>query len=438
MSVCMHGSKTKMLDTENNVCYNNEKYAFERKSQMNSSTYVNKTNKIAKILFVVALIIFAVADGYMVWNQCSPDGDGTYISDVDTHIVKAIQPHVYSFLSVIFRETYYLFGENMYVLAVLCTLLMVISNVTSVLILHHMYKKIYNIKSGWKSGFLSLASVFVVAFFSHYIGESGAYSAAYANVWHNPTLLLMRPFMLCVIFATSMAFKNAEDGKPMGKYLVLSAVASLFCMWVKPSFFAAFLPALCVYLLIELIRTKGKSFMFSLKLGLSYLGTIPVLIYQYIVLYVYAPEKTEEVSSVYFKTNWTMEEILHGVYDELFSAWFIILGIILLLVFQKTNKKLLTFTGLYWVVSDIFYYFVKESGSRAMHGNFEWSKLIFLYVMMAFVAGEVFLKPAENDIPKKWKAIAGAVYAGHFITGLIYFASMVRGGWFFCIFQMYG
>ena len=398
-------------------------------------TNMKKSDRILKALFIIALIVFSLMDGYLVWQQCTPDGDNTYMSDVDMHIKMSLQPYAYSFFNVVLRVAYILSGQNMYILSVLCTALMVASNVVSVLILHHMYKRLYN-NSDWRSGLFSFTSVFVVAFFSDYIGLKGDYAAAYANVWHSPTLLMARPFMLCVIFETIMIFKNAKEGKPIGKHLVYNAIASLFCMWAKPSFFASFLPALCLYLLIELIRTKGKSFLFSLKLGLSYLGIVPFLIYQYIALFIYAPIQTEETTSVFFKINWTAEEILHAVYNELFSSWFIIISIVLLLVFRKTNKKLLAFTGIYWIISDIFYYFVKESGFRAEHGNFTWSKIAMLYIMMAFVAGEVFLKPAENDIPRKWKALAGVVYGGHLITGCIYFWSLVNGGFYFYMSRM--
>lgn len=396
----------------------------------------DKTNKISKILFVIALVVFAVMDGYMVWNQCSPDEYGKYNADMDGHIQMSTQPNAYSFLNAVLRIAYLLFGENLYILCVLCTLLMVVANVASVLLLFFIYKKIYNIASDLKLYALSFASVFVVAFFSPYRGGEGTYSAIYANIWHSPTILLARPFMLCVIFATIMVFKNAKEGKPIGKYLGMNAIASLFCMWTKPSFFAAFLPALCLYLLFELIRTKGKSFLFSLKLGLSYLCIVPVLVYQYIALFIYAPEQSQETSSIFIKTNWTMEEILRAIYAELFSSWFIIIGVILLLVFRKTNKKVLAFSGLYWATSNIYYNFIKESGFRENHGNFEWSAMIFLYVMMAFVAGELFLKPAENDISKKWKVVAGIVYAGHLITGLIYFWSLFNGGWYTRIFYI--
>ena len=380
-------------------------------------------NRIYKSLFLIVSAVLLGMYGMLVWKQCW-DGREAYLSDLPTHLMFAKTQRGYSLCDLILSKVYLWSGNNSTVMVIFCTLLLVGCQALTMFLVYYIYKKMYQIKSGLLLYLLSFSSIIVVAFFAHYGGEYGI-SGPYANVWHSPTMFLTRPFMLGIIYCTLQVFKNAKEQKPIAKWLVLNAVVTALCMWAKPSFLASFLPALCVYLFIELIRTKGKSFLFSLKLGLSYAVVLPVLLFQMDSLYVKA--KGNETSQMYFKTDLTIGELMENAQELLFAALFVIVGIILLLVYRKTSKKLLGFCGLYYLFSEFFALFVKETGERSAHGNFLWSKFLFLFVMMAFVAGEVFLKPAQKDIPKRWKALAGIIYAGHLITGLLYFWQVFNG-----------
>lgn len=387
---------------------------------------IKKKNTVWNYILFVVFLVFLGMCGVMFWKQCWMP-NGKYFSDVTMHL-GMFKRGGYSLFNFILSKAYLLSGENMTVMGGCCTLLLVGCQAMTVLLVYYLYRKMYPNKSNAVLFFFALTSVFVGAFFSHYMYGR---SAMYANVWHNPTVLLMRPIMLGVLYCTFMIFKNEKDGQPVRKYLCLNAILSFFCMWAKPSFFSSFIPALGVFLLIELIKSKGKSFLFSCKLSLSFIGIVPILFYQFFFLFEKSALSKPNNSSIYWKTVWTWEEISMQLYNFFFSAWFIIIGMIMLFVFQKTNKRLLMFSCLYFFSSEIYHLFIKESGARAADGNFEWVKIAMLYVMMTFVAGEVFLKPAEKDIPKPWKVLAGFVYAGHLITGLMYFWHVFNGNSYF-------
>lgn len=390
-----------------------------------------KKSTLWKYALFALFFVFVAMCGLMFWKQCWMPNE-KYWSDVTGHLNLSARGIGYSMLDKLLSKVYLLSGENVTVMVVCCTLLLTASQALSVLLLYYLYRKVYPNRASTASFFLAFTSVFVVAFFANY-GSHQTFSIPYANVWHSPTMTLMRPAMIGVVLCTVMIFKNAKEQKPMGKWLILNALATGLCAWAKPSFVVSFLPALCICLLVELIRTKGKSFLFSVKLGLSYTTVFPVILSQTKVLFRFkkspgtAQVTNRHLSSVVIKTDWTAEEVIAGIQKLIPAALFIIVGVILLIAFRKTNKKLLGFCGVYFLVSEFFYLFVKETGERSTHGNFEWSVMAFLYVMMAFVAGEIFLKPAEKDISKKWKVVAAVIYAGHLITGLMYFWQMFNG-----------
>ena len=129
------------------------------------------------------------------------------------------------------------------------------------------------------------------------------------STWHNPTNIMVRPFAAAVFYMTVDIYSRRRYGqagplvpldgeaKPFafsGGFwrqflqpvftpweLVLYPVCILASLWAKPSFIQVFAPAIFLFLLIDVIRTKGKLLPFCIKMALAYLPAVLLLSRQF-------------------------------------------------------------------------------------------------------------------------------------------------------------
>ena len=97
------------------------------------------------------------------------------------------------------------------------------------------------------------------------------------NVWHSPTQIMVRPFALLAFYLTVRIYRRwrAAEGFPKLAYAskreaALYAILITLSVWAKPCYFQVIVPALGVLLLVDLVRSRGKSFLFSLKMAAAY------------------------------------------------------------------------------------------------------------------------------------------------------------------------
>lgn len=76
-------------------------------------------------------------------------------------------------------------------------------------------------------------------------------------IWHNPTNMIAKPFALTGFFLIIMLLKKIKKGGNISRKecLVLSAVIFLSVL-AKPSFFQGIVPALGIYIMIQIFLTK--------------------------------------------------------------------------------------------------------------------------------------------------------------------------------------
>ena len=125
----------------------------------------------------------------------------------------------------------------------------------------------------------------------------------YVNPWHNPTNIMVRPFAAAVFYMTLRIYNRrrcavhalwvSENGAPFSfaerladewrvpvftpAELVLYPLCLLLSVYAKPAFLQFFAPAIFLFLLIDVIRTKGRLLPFCVKLALAYLPAVLVL-----------------------------------------------------------------------------------------------------------------------------------------------------------------
>lgn len=293
------------------------------------------------------------------------------------------------------------------------------------------------------------------------------------NTWHNPTNIMVRPFAAAVFYMTvkiynrrrygvhtllaesggshSFAFEGsfwAQFRQPVytRAELVLYPLCLLLSAYAKPSFLQFFAPAILIFLLIDVIRTKGKLFPFCVKLALAYLPAAVILLSQFSGYFggsVSVGSQTDTVTAavstsassgiaIYyiqqsFSSFWevlreTGDSLLKLLYPCAFPLFILIAG----RCFHCTDMRL-GFTSLAaaWLESNLLH----ETGERATHGNFLWGLYLSAWLLWTVSIGRYAQLIREKTARGKITLYVGTpLLAWHLIAGVTYIVRIFQTG----------
>ncbi len=193
------------------------------------------------------------------------------------------------------------------------------------------------------------------------------------NVYHNPTLILLKPIALGLLILGSRAFDRGVE-EPRWGIIALAAMLSVFSCLTKPSFQIAFLPGLGLLTALAIVRRE------EVDLRLCVLGVaIPsfvVLGWQYSVGF-----GQVRTSEIFFAPLQVIGFLADRVFLKLFlSVVFPVLVTALFFRDAFRDKRLM----IAWstaIFGLLYAYLLAESGSRFSHGNFLWSGYIGISVL---------------------------------------------------------
>ena len=261
----------------------------------------------------------------------------------------------------------------------------------------------------------------------------GVYSP---NPYHNATYLATRPFAIAAFFIF-IEILNSYQKKTNIKDHVFFSVALFLSTIAKPSFTFVLVPTAGIIMLWRLFRSKFSNFKQTVKLGLCFIPTFIVLLYQF------------------FGVFGPVEETESGVGFGLVRAWSyhcdnIPLAIVLAMAFPLTvlcfnfkelkQHNLFRFTWQIMSVSMLETLLLYEKGFRESHGNFFWGYMHGLF--FAFMGTAIFLfektcavigdKQTEKRLLKiGLLLVQWLVFALHLICGVLYFQRLYQGGTFY-------
>lgn len=243
------------------------------------------------------------------------------------------------------------------------------------------------------------------------------------NVFHNPTILVLKPFALAVFWLAACFWRSADEPRSpwlwwaMPLLLILSALA-------KPSFLIVFLPGLTLFLLWRQLNGKFVDWPFYL-LGVV-VPSVLVLGWQFWVTY-----SAEQVPG--FAAGKSGIVLAPFTLMKLYSDW-LLPKLLLSLAFPLTvtvtmwhsarrDPQLLLGWAIF-VVGAVQTYFLMESGPRATDGNFVWSGQIGLWIL--FVASISHFFTVQQDGGERaptpsWLLCMGVLFL-HVLSGIALYA----------------
>jgi hypothetical protein len=234
--------------------------------------------------------------------------------------------------------------------------------------------------------------------------------------YHNPTIILLKPFaILQFIFAYQCFYETARI---KNWQIILFALLSALCTFIKPNFAICILPALAVFSGYRILRREYLNYQ-ALFWGLG-LPTLGVLIWQFILTY-----QTDKTGSVIF-----LPLVVMSIYSK-YLGWKLLLSILfplaLLIVYfeQVTRDTRMILAWLTFGFGAVFIYFFAESGERILDGNFGWSGEIT--ALMLFAVSTLFYLDVASRSSKMTKLLAG-LWSLHVVFGVLYYLSCMFSG----------
>lgn len=242
-----------------------------------------------------------------------------------------------------------------------------------------------------------------------YLGQSSP------TIWHNPTNMAVKPVALLVFLLFLKMYQN-RDKVSWKAFAGISALLLLSC-FVKPSFVQGFLPAVVVFLLMELVRTRGKSFCFSLKMAAAFIPSGLYFLIQFFSMFGAEAERSigiEPFAVMRLDTAHPLISMLQAVAFPLF-----VLGI---LGWRRVwNDRPLLFSALFYAVSMLEFILLIEVTEPAS-GNFEWALQLAMFGFFIMTAVRFYQQKEQ----KKGIWLAGnALFAYHVLSGVYYYVYLL-------------
>lgn len=273
---------------------------------------------------------------------------------------------------------------------------------------------------------------------SHYYLGQGS-----PNVWHNPTTIAVRPFMILITVLTVEYWScEKEERISLGRhnmkkktaYQWVLLILLLISTVIKPSYLMVYLPVCGIRALFQLCKARGRNFISLICSHLYFLPSLVVFLWQYIKIYLLGGAASGEagetgIAIAFFKVArlYASSVTVSLILKMAFPLLVVIIWRKILFkdkLFQLVFAQFLAGLAITWTFT--------ETGKRARHGNFGWGNILaasFLWIFcVIFYVKEVLEnkdKIAEDTVMKVKYGIPAIVLLWHLLAGICYYISLL-------------
>ena len=235
------------------------------------------------------------------------------------------------------------------------------------------------------------------------------------TTWHNPTNMAVKPVALLAFLWFLKLYLREQKVKAV-EFAGLSGLL-LFSCFVKPSFVQGFLPAVVLFLLVELYRTKGKSFLFSLKMAAVFIPSGIYFLVTFFSMFGVSAERSIGISP--FEV--LKLDAAHPLISILQTIAFPLFVLCILGGRQIWQDKSLLFSLAFDAASLLEYILLIEV-TEPESGNFEWALQLALFTLFAMTALRFYQKKDK----KPWMDLAGnGLLLYHVLSGIFYYVYLL-------------
>ena len=249
------------------------------------------------------------------------------------------------------------------------------------------------------------------------------------NTWHSCTQLMAMAFMLLCLPYTAWCYdcferRLAQDGPQTllpWKQPVLLGVFLFLSLLAKPTFMQAFLPAACLYFLVQWIRHPHNSRYF-VQIIVCVLPAVAFMIFQYLYYFgIIVPWQSSMV------LEFDLGKALHVLIRVALMMAFPLYTLVLTRRQKADTAYVLTL--IFNLVAIVEMLILGEDGRRAADGNFGWgmmgaSLMLWVICMIRFLREEGALARK----PKGYFLAAWALLGWHLVSGIYYIGYLFVSG----------
>lgn len=266
------------------------------------------------------------------------------------------------------------------------------------------------------------------------------------NVWHNPTAIAVRPFLiltdwLALEYLECRKQEKAEGGnaraelkKKLRKQQYLLAAVLAVGTLIKPSILMVYLPVCAVAELVNLIRNRGgwKRIGDAILKNLYFLPALLIFLWQYLSIYIVGGTAAGEGGIVIAPFR-TARMYAPSVLVSLCLK--MAFPILVIWIWRKKifKDRLFVLAFGQFLTGLLITWTFAETGRRAAHGNFGWANMLaasFLWIFCIVFYFRELLQDWKKLVTEKacrWKyAVPMAVLIWHFLAGLCYYWELLN------------
>ena len=290
--------------------------------------------------------------------------------------------------------------------------LCLVAMVATTLVLYRIFR---NETRTWLAALLSLAMGVIGPLSLVTLAEQELYLGYITpNTYHNPTLILLKPTALGLMWFGLRAFDPGVS-KPRWGLVGAAAFLSVLSCITKPSFQIAFLPGLGLLTALALVSRREVDLRLCV-LGIA-LPSFGVLGWQYLANF-----SDASAVQIIFSPLGVLSRFSDQLFMKLVLSLTFPLALTLTFFPQARREPLLQIAWSTAFFGLLYSYFLAESGERFIHGNFLWSGYIAIFALYA--ASLVVLLRQEKG---RGMALCWAVFGLHVISGAIFAGTQALG-----------
>ncbi|QMT58823.1 hypothetical protein [Legionella sp. PC997] len=363
------------------------------------------------ITFIISILIFYCAFLFAVWQGTNVH----WVSDLHVHaqaVLDAASTHHFPVYSLWYRLVYIIsgFSKQYNHIAYASIVLLALLTVAKYIISYHILRNNCPVK-GKGIALVSFSLIFIMPVLSYYSCSGVSvcinnYHVVIGNIvpnqWHNSTLILAMPFNL-LLFYYSVKEIRAER---WSSFLIMG-ILSLISILCKPNFSLAYLPILCVAILI-LNFNSHHYFQAFIKCALVAIPSLLVLLYQWYFTFIDSSVPLHNSKTIIAPFLVWSHFSPHIIISLLLSIAFPLS--IFILYFEKINLYLIL-AWLTFLLAVASFSFLAEYPNW-VNGNYGWGLISSCYILFLFSAVCLLNQPFD------WKTkVAYTVLVIHFLSG---------------------
>lgn len=252
-----------------------------------------------------------------------------------------------------------------------------------------------------------------------------------SNVYHNPTILLLKPFAL-LVFAFIFTARTGSDDSGW-KSLTACILATTACALAKPSFIIVIVPALVIACTLPGLRKELAGRVWLISFGIL-LPALVILAGQYWLTYSaeQIPGVYQGKSSIIFAPLAVMSSVSSWLLAKLLLSISFPLAVAFGYYRQVLAYPRLLFAWLAFLLGAVYTYFLAESGPRMYQGNFIWSSQITLFILFVVSMEFLCVQARHNELTSRSRKlvfyVCMAFFVLHTLSGIYFYLTQYIAG----------